>query len=344
MKKIFFKKLSIMLLLTIIVISSFTITSNVNATSNTLNERTKVVPNMGTTEVATLDLLEDEKIMEYDATTGITREVDMDTLKEELALQSNGGNYDRIEPYDPLAENTSVDNVTTPSVYTQSPSLYTQSSNVYTQSPNVTSFPYRTTCRIKADVYGAELVASGYIAGPSLLVTAAHCVMNQNDNDAFFVDWVAYPGYNDGDSYNGVSSGWSKVYYSSYWKSTHSPAYDWVICVLNSNIGDTTGWYGTQSYGSNSEMNGVGVRLLGYPYSVGGGETQYYTSGTISNTQNLYFSSSAKSVGGFSGGPYARTSDNYVVGVCHGYWTSDPDTSVGVRITQQMIDILLENW
>lgn len=327
MTKSIFSKLTIVVLL-ITIASQIFLVSSVNATSATTATKRIIAPEMATDEVVPISL-EEEKIMEYDATTGITREVDMEEVRQSLMRTRGSENSDRIEPYDPLA-NSSENNLISPRA-------------TYYSVSDVTAFPYRATCRIKADVYGETLVGSGYVAGPNIVVTAAHCVMNQNDNDATFADWVAYPGYSNGSSYKGVSSGWSKIYYSSNWKSTHSPAYDWCICILNSNIGDTTGWFGTQSYGSNSEMNGVSVRLLGYPLSVGGGEYQKYTQGTISNTQDYYFSSSAKTVGGFSGGPFARTSDNYVVGVCHGYWTNTPDTSVGVRITQNMIDIIRDN-
>ena len=90
-------------------------------------------------------------------------------------------------------------------------------------------------------------------------------------------------------------------------------------------------------------MDWLGVRLYGYPLNYGGGEYQKYTQGMIFNTQNYYFTSSAKTTKGFSGGPYIRTSDNYVVGICHGYWLDEPNTSVGVRTTQNMIDIIIEN-
>ena len=263
-------KISTMLLLTILMLSSFIFASTVNAQSNYVTQGNLIALDMGTDEIVPLEI-EDETIMEYDATTGITREVDLDALREKI-------------------------------------------------------FSKQTR-----------------IAGPGVLVTAAHCVMNEDDNDAFFADWVAYPGYTNGSSYQGVSSGWSKVYYPNGYKTTHLPQYDWCICILNSPIGNTTGWCGTQSYGSNSEMNGLSVRLLGYPLSPGVGEKQYYTTGTITNTHDLYFDSTAKSVEGFSGGPVTRTSDDYVVGINRGHYNSNPDTEVAVRITQDMINIILEN-
>lgn len=329
MNKKFLTKLSISLVL-VIMVSSIFLTSSVKAVSSTLNEKQKISKEVSADDVITISSKE-EKIMEYDSTTGITKEVDMDSLRESLNSKNtkNGGYTDRIEAYDPLA-NTDTRALTVTNM-------------LYNPVSNVTSLPYRATCRIKADVYGKTLIASGYVASPKIVVTAAHCVMNIKDNDAYFGDWVAYPGYNNGSSYKGVSSGWSKVYYSSYWKLTHSKAYDWCICVLNSDIGNTTGWYGTQSYGTNSGMDGLSVRLFGYPTEPYDGERQYYTSGTILNTNGLYFDSSIKSVDGFSGGPVTRTSDNYVVGINHGVYTSDPDTEIGVRITQNMIDIIIEN-
>ncbi len=323
------KKLSIILLLTIIILSAFSLSSKAISSNILNNEKDLIAPNMSTSEIIPLNSNE-EKIMEYDAKTGTTREVNIDELHKSISLKNskNKGYNNRIEPYDPL-NYVSQDVATTYSDFNQ--------------VSEVMSLPYRATCRIKADVYGNELVGSGYLAGPKVVVTAAHCVMNMDDNDNLFADWVAYPGYNNGRSYNDVSSGWSKIYYSSNWKSTHSPAYDWAICVLNSDIGNTTGWWGTYSYGSNSAMNNISVRLYGYPLDLARGALQYYSTGTISDTQNEYFYSSAKAIGGFSGGPYARTSDNYVVGICHGYRDDNNNISIGVRITQEMVDIILEN-
>lgn len=325
-------KISTMLLLTILMLSSFIFTSIVNAQSNYVTQGNLIALDMGTDEIVPLEI-EDETIMEYDATTGITREVDLDALREKIFSKQtrSGARYDRIEPYDPLTDSNSN------SIGSITPYA------TYNLVSNTSSMPYRAVCRIKADKYGKTVVASGYIAGPGVLVTAAHCVMNEDDNDAFFADWVAYPGYTNGSSYQGVSSGWSKVYYPNGYKTTHLPQYDWCICILNSPIGNTTGWCGTQSYGSNSEMNGLSVRLLGYPLSPGVGEKQYYTTGTITNTHDLYFDSTAKSVEGFSGGPVTRTSDDYVVGINRGHYNSNPDTEVAVRITQDMINIILEN-
>lgn len=334
MDKKIFKKLAIILLLTIIMISSFVLNSNVNATSSESNEERKVTIDMLFDNIETKNL-EDEKIMEYDVTTGITKEVDMEAVRESIALKQakSGKTIDKIESYNPLAKSSSFKyNTITPYA-------------IFNRVSDMSSLPYKATCRIKANtIDGGVAIASGYIAGPKLLVTAAHCVMELKNNDNLYSNWVAYPGYNNGSSYKGLSSGYTKIYYSSNWKSTHSAEYDWCVCILASDMGNTTTWCGSQAYATNAEMNNLAVRLLGYPKDMGGGEYQYYSFGQISNTHDTYFECSARTIGGFSGGPFARTSDDYVVGVCSGQLRTNTNISVGTRLTQNIINIMLENF
>ena len=328
MKRNFLKILTIILLFIIIMISSFISPSKVNATNITYNEKRIICPDIKIGDIPISHL--EEKIVEYDATTGITKEVDMNTLRKSIILKSikNGGVYDRIEPYDPLNNNT----VNTISPY-----------SLVNPVSDTSSLPYRAICRIKGKYSIFELDASGYMAGPRILVTAAHCVMNIDNNDSYFSDWVAYPGYSDGNSYKGLSSGWSKIYYSPNWLSSHATEYDWCICILNSDIGNTTGWLGSGIYNTNSEMNNVSVDLFGYPGDFGGGERQCFSHGIISNTQDRYFDCTSRSTYGFSGGPFIRPSDNYAVGICEGNRISNPSISVGVRISQEMVNIISAN-
>ncbi len=220
MNKKILKKLLITLLLTLM-FSTLSITSNVNAMNTISNKKQKITKDMTFNSVgAEESIIEDQEIMEYDASTGITKKVDMKQLKKSVTSKNirNGELSDRIEPYDPLANTISNKNISPRAVY-----------NPVT---NISTFPYRAICRIKADVYGKELVASGYMASAKVLVTAAHCVMNVDDKDNFFTEWVAYPGYNNGSSYNGISSGWAKIYYSNKWKTTHSIEHDLCLCIV----------------------------------------------------------------------------------------------------------------
>jgi len=57
-----------------------------NATSSESNEERKVTIDMLFDNIETKNL-EDEKIMEYDVTMGITKEVDMEAVRESIALK-----------------------------------------------------------------------------------------------------------------------------------------------------------------------------------------------------------------------------------------------------------------
>lgn len=327
MKKNILTKLFIVILLTIMT-GTFLLSTNVKAISTAVNDKKPYVIDefLGEELFTETRSTQEEKIMMYDAATGETTEIDMDNLTQKISTsyKRNGGNYTRTEAYDPLAS-TEVSNSITPY-------------STYTRVTDTSAFPYRVTCRIKAEVYGDELVASGYLVGPNLLLTNAHCVMNMKDNDQTFADWVAYPGYNNG-AYKGVSSGWSKIIYPASWKNGHFVANDWCLCVLNNNIGSQLGWFGCQAYGTNAEMNGISVKTMGYPLSEGDGKYQYYSTGNLSNINNGYFYSSAMSTDGMSGGPVTRTSDDCAIGINRGHTST---SAVGVRITQNIINLILE--
>ncbi len=259
----------------------------------------------------------------------------MNEIRQKIATSYNrkGVKLDRIEPYDPYLTNNGINK------YKLSPTAY---SSGYTRVNDTSEFPYRVTCRITVDVYGVQRGGTVFLVGPNILLTAAHCVMNQEDNDNLFANWIAYPGYNNG-TYKGISSGWSRIYYSPNWKNGHANQDDWCLCILNNSIGSQVGWYGSMSYGSSSDMKNLEVKALGYPESPGHTEYQMFSTGTLSNISSGKFDMSAPISEGMSGGPISRTSDYYAVGIIKGYYTFRPETSIGVRITEDIINLIREN-
>lgn len=268
----------------------------------------------------------DNKILKYDARTGETTEIKMDEISSKLDKRTTLQNYtESFDPYYNKNEETSI-----------------MARSSYIAPLDMQNFPYRVTCRIKCDIYGSQGISSGFLVGPNLLLTAAHCVMNQEDDNKTFAEWRAYPGYVNGESYNNLSATYIQAIYPSAWKSTHSPEYDCCLCILDDDLGAQIGYYGCQSYGTNSEMNNISVNAFGYPKSEYEGQRLCYSQGNILNTYNRYFDSSAYISGGMSGGPFARRSDNYAIGIVHGYYTSNPNISVSSRITQDIINLILE--
>lgn len=279
------------------------------------------------------------KIMEYDAITNETREVDMQELREVLKQQnkSYGQNNFSIPSIAPQnLKRSFVD---------KSFSLLTNREGSLNKVLNTEVRPYLTTCRITCT--GPNLgitVANGTasVIGLNLAFTAAHCVFDESNN-AILKNWTIYPGYNN-KMFEEVSTGWSKVYYSDNWMKNHNSADDWAILVLNNNIGNFTGAYGISYYPSYSGLNNLNVSLLGYPCDKDQGfdvyaSYQFESTGTITSVNNDRFLYSSYSCNGFSGGPVINRNDpEYILGINIG---TDRNNAYAVRITQYLYDLIL---
>lgn len=271
----------------------------------------------------------EEKIMKYDAKTNTTTEVNMEEIIE-LLTQKRTTRSNCAEAYDPFLSTSNI-----------SANVSLLAYDNFTRVTNLNAFANRVTCRLMWDAEPGYVGAgTGFLVGPNLLLTAAHCVFSSGSNTK--TGWTAYPAFNDGPYIvNGTSyyTGWKEIYYSSNWTNFGWNDYDWCLCVLEEDLGTTFGYYGIQAYGTNSELNGVSVRALGYPIDINGALYQYYTSGSTSNTHARYFHTSAQTLEGMSGGPIYRTSDNCAVGIIKG-GIENTTSTYGVRITQNIIDLV----
>ena len=189
-------------------------------------------------------------------------------------------------------------------------------------SPNI------SICKIITD----ESSGTGFLVGPNLLLTAAHCFMDREGN--VLSGWTCYPAYNNG-AYNNYSSGWQEAIFGE-WVYNGSSSGDWCVIELDWNMGNEVGWIYCQSYGTNSEMLNTIVHSVGYP-----GETQQYSPGNISFVYNGAFEMTAIPVLVMSGGPILRWSDDMAIGINHARYDGDVSYGVGCRINQDIINIIL---
>lgn len=194
----------------------------------------------------------------------------------------------------------------------------------------------------KLTINGGLSSGSGFLVGPNLLLTAAHCIFDENNN---IMPVVFCPGYNNG-AYNN-RSGWQKIYSYPSWLDNHENIqYDLVLIVLDWNMGNSFGWFGAQSYGTNQEMNEEDIKEYGYPKLIKNAQEQYYTVGEIKNTNDTYFYTTAVNYKGMSGGPILRKEDNYSVGLVSSlisnntFWGNTTFKTYGRRITQDIIDLI----
>lgn len=288
--------------------------------------------NVEAVSTATTNLQEEEQILKYDAITGKITVVDMEELKRVVSLYSrNSDDANKVEGYTPnyTINNASFNSSTMP---TMNDSKY---ETVATRITDTVPVPYSKVLKVTCSG-GA---ATAYLVGPKAAMTSAHCVFDENNNNAFFTDWTCYAAYSDG-FYLGSPTGWSQVYFSSKWKETHDPQYDWAICVLQADFSKVVGWFGT-TITSDSELSNMNVTVLGYPSNPTYGYKglyQYKTGYKVKKVATYGFTYGAYTVGGFSGSPIIRDTDNYVVGVHHG--SNSNFLAYGVRITSEMISII----
>lgn len=238
--------------------SIFILTSNVRAVST--EEESSVLEEVSEEEV--IDTEEssyvEEKIMEYDARTGTTKEVDMEELRQisTILKSKNGNNSLSVESIEPSKKYISKSVSKMPN--------YSLLSSDREMIGDTTILPFSAVCKIYFSDPSSSTgrgMGSGSLVAKNAVLTAAHCVFDKNNNNAKFENWKAYPAYIGG-PYKNLESGWSKVYYSSAWKSNHSYEYDWAICVLEKSLGDVVGAVGAKSYNTTAEMKNVAVRTF----------------------------------------------------------------------------------
>ena len=188
-----------------------------------------------------------------------------------------------------------------------------------------TSYPWRITGRIRT----AVARGSGCMIGPRHVLTASHCVNWAADGS---VGWIEFsPGYYNGPGPWGTFAA-TTVY--SFMKNSgpltdQQTAFDYVVLILDSRIGDTIGWAGTRNF-SSSWVDSVSSWVsVGYPGDLTSTERPVYQGSVrITSKQDFSFGGRTGSVlghfsditGGMSGGPlwgtWSEDAGPRVVGVC----------------------------
>lgn len=141
---------------------------------------------------------------------------------------------------------------------------------------NDTAFPWCTVGRV--DTPGGQ--ASGVMVGPRHMLTCSHAIQWLPGNTA---GWVKFtPSYFDGSAPFGVAWGtmiyWEGVKVFGPSISRDEGQHDYVAVVLNTRIGDLTGWMGSRSW-SDDWDGGSYWSHIGYPGDLAGGQRPSYQGG-----------------------------------------------------------------
>jgi V8-like Glu-specific endopeptidase len=128
------------------------------------------------------------------------------------------------------------------------------------------AYPWSTVGRVES----AWGIGTGTMVGRRLMLTASHCIGWQ----AFDAGWLKFtPAYYDGAAPFG--SAWAERVL--YWRrvngsaaiSTWESAFDYVVVVLDRDLGEAAGWTGYREY--DDEWNGGTYwQTIGYPHDLAG--------------------------------------------------------------------------
>jgi len=118
--------------------------------------------------------------------------------------------------------------------------------------PNTTSFlPYKATTRIYGSSNAGAWVGSGFMVAPNIMITAGHCVYNDNSNDGlnnptFASYFRIYPGQNGAATPYGTTYA-KRIYISKeYYLNSTGYDYDLAIVKTTTSIGNSCGYFGME--------------------------------------------------------------------------------------------------
>lgn len=202
-----------------------------------------------------------------------------------------------------------------------------------TKITNTTSSPYYGIAYLSITMEdGGTFRGTGFMISPNTMLTAGHCLKSSTTKAKSV---TVYPGRSG--STKPLTAKMTKYYTDT--KYTGSQAeWDYGIIVLDSNVGNTTGWFGLHGT-SGSSIGTSNIKVTGYPADLPG-NYMWTCGGTVSNITTNRFRHTADTAGGESGSPtyyYNSTYGNQAVGIhTHG-------GNYSRRITATLVNWLKDN-
>lgn len=213
---------------------------------------------------------------------------------------------------------------------------------------DTTYFPWSTVAKIHGNFDSFQFDCSGWMLGPSTVVTAAHCIYDYGDTNTYATNVIVTPAMNS-DSPDSEPFGNCEAYQAwiiNLWETTGNAKYDYGVYALRCRIGEQTGNLGYRVIGD-AQIDGALVNVTGYPLDKGG-TTMWFGLGNVLETPIDFLYYDNYTSGGQSGAPVWElindSCQTCVVAIHSG--SGGVDHNVGVRVTNDVFDFLfaMQQW
>lgn len=160
---------------------------------------------------------------------------------------------------------------------------------------------------------GCGATGTGFMVSKNCMLTAGHCIVC-SDHNKEAKSITAWFGYKSSSSYliKETATPSDSVFYHDPEYTGSEKNYDYGYVVFNSNVGNTTGWFGLASYGD-STLDGMNINVTGYKSG-----KMYDCEGEITSVASKRINYNADTEPGESGSPVYfndSTYGNLVVGI-----------------------------
>jgi V8-like Glu-specific endopeptidase len=199
---------------------------------------------------------------------------------------------------------------------------------------DTTSIPWRSICQLLITRQnGVKEYGTAWFAGPALLVTAGHCIVDHKGG-GWASSIAVVPGSNG--SYPPPFSIWQAAGIEAHeaWAHNADPRFDYgFIALAETSIGQQLGWFGF-SVLPDDKVKTLLVNIGGYPVDKPAG-TMWCNSGRIVDADGAFLAYMLETKAGESGGPvFWYGGDQRVVVAVHAYQTGIDNK--GLRVTAEM--------
>lgn len=202
---------------------------------------------------------------------------------------------------------------------------------------DTTRIPWRCVCQLVMEgVDGRQVLGTGWLAGPSTVLTAGHNLLSNSPAHQATKVWVMPGRCGDAVPYGFCTSTTFAVHPD--WQQRFDRTADIGVVWLDKPLGNQLGWFGMAAH-NNAQLNNLLVNNAGYPADKPLG-TQWFNAGRIMDVSAGFVTYGLDTEPGQSGSPifYYDAQMRRIVVAAHVY--GETADNIGVRITPTLYQTL----